>query len=301
VHATAPAVLNMPIQDEAATFKTSFPWIVRGGLRFIYMKGTHEAGDFEVDGTWEGWGHIDDPQVNIPNLSVFTDIHPAIVHKYKDTFSLRAGGAINTRLPVGVLSFRLGVFYDSSATENRDTRLDFDTLAKIGLTGGLGYKVRGFQINLAYAYLIEASREVTDGEIAPINGASHGDSVDSKGNPLPAVNNGIYTARTQIFSLGMTLAWDELVKTQRVVRYHAEYEPGGEPEPTPARPVVPPAEPEEPAQSQAEEKPEPTMQISPDEVASLEAEQPTRKKSKPSKKKKKRGQRRADRRRHATG
>lgn len=177
VHPTAPAVLNnpnMPLTDEAASFTTSFPWIVRGGLRVIYLKGAHEAADLEFDGTWEGWGRVDDPQVSIPNLSVFSDIHPTIVHRYRDTYSLRLGGAINARLPVGVLSFRLGGFYDSSATASKDTRLDFDTLDKIAITGGLGYRVRGFQINLGLAFLFELSRTVSDGEIAPINGAAHG-------------------------------------------------------------------------------------------------------------------------------
>jgi long-subunit fatty acid transport protein len=282
VHPTAPAVLNnpsMPLTDEPASFTTSFPWIVRAGLRFVYMKGTHEAADIEFDGTWEGWGHVDDPQVNIPNLSIFTDITPKIVHNFHDTYSLRLGGAINPRLPVGVLSVRAGAFYDSSATNVQDTRLDFDTLDKIGITAGLGYKVRGFQINVAYAYLIEGSRTVTNGTLTPINGAAHGMGVDSQGNPLPAVNNGVYTASTQILSVGVTVAWDDLVKSDRVVRYHADYEEGG-PMPTPARPSAPRPveEPESPATE--EQQPESSqMEISPSEVAELEAEQtPSKKK-----------------------
>jgi long-subunit fatty acid transport protein len=288
VHPTAPVVLNnpnMPLTDEPASFHTSFPWIVRAGLRFVYMKGTHEAADLEVDGTYEGWGHVDDPGASIPNLSIFTDINPTITHKYHDTFSLRAGGAINTRLPVGVLSFRAGVFYDPSSTESKDTRLDFDTLDKIGITGGLGYRVRGIAINVAYAYILESSRTVTDGEIAPINGAQHGMPLDSQGNPLPAVNNGTYSGSNQILSVGLTVGWDELVKSDRVVRWHSDWEPGAA-QPTPPRPRAPVEEEQEeaPAEQEEEAQPQSSMEISPEEVAELESQQqPAPKKKHPAK------------------
>jgi long-chain fatty acid transport protein len=295
VHPTAPVALNMPITDAPASFSTSFPWIVRAGLRFMYMKGTHEAFDIEADATWEGWSHAPDPQVQIDALSIFTDIHPTILHNYKDTFSLRLGGAINARLPIGVLSFRLGGFYDSSATDPKDTRLDFDTLEKIGLTGGIGYKARGIAINLAYAYLIEGSRNVTNGDIAPINGAQHGMPIDSAGNPLPAVNNGFYSANTQVLSLGLTVAWDDLVKSNRVVHYHADYEEG-EPA-TPPRPPTPvvPEESEGDAQGDAsstESEAEAAAEQRDPNAMTFEVETVHRAKKKAKKKKKKKQSRR---------
>jgi long-subunit fatty acid transport protein len=286
VHPTAPSALNLPLMDAPASFKTSFPWIVRGGLRFIYMKGTHEAADLEFDATWEGWSHVADPQVSIPSLGPFNDLTPTIVHNYRDSYSLRVGGAINTRLPVGVLSFRLGAFYDSSSTAPKDTRLDFDTLDKIAITGGLGYRVRGVSFNLAYAYFFENGRTVTDGDIAPINGAQHGQSVDAMGNALPPVNNGTYTANTQVLSLGMTIAWDEAVKSERVVAYHADYEEGA-PEATRSRPAVPATE-EEPQEEGTGEEPageageasSAMMTITPEEAAAIEARQAKKKRKK---------------------
>jgi long-subunit fatty acid transport protein len=270
VHATPPAAINMAIPDEAAHFQTSFPLVMRFGLRFIVMKGAFEAGDIEADATYENWAQAqgDGPKVNIPELSIFTDIHPTIQHHYHDTFSLRLGGSVNVRLgSAGVLSFRLGGFYDSSATDHSATRLDFDTLDKIGITGGISYKVRGFGIHIGYAYLFEGTRVVTDGDLRPINGAKNGTSVGADGSLLPPVNNGVYTASTQILSLGLSFAFDEMANSKRVIHYRADYEDelavprpqaknwkpseSGDEKPAPA-PSVAAAEPDD-AQPEAEE------------------------------------------------
>src|SRR5262249_26196189 len=127
-------------------------------------------------------------------------------------------GAYNLRLPKGVLAFRLGTFYDSAATKQKDTRLDFDTMDKWGFTLGAGYKIRGVTINLAYAYLYSPDRNVGNGDILSLNGTS-GNNLDSPGKPLPVINNGQYHAATQIVSIGLTLAFDEILKKNRVYTY----------------------------------------------------------------------------------
>src|SRR5213079_1661001 len=85
VNATAPAAAPQKIDPEPATFSTTLPWVLRLGARLILMKGEEfEAGDLEVDATYENWSGAqgDGPKVNIPNLSIFTDITPTIVHRY---------------------------------------------------------------------------------------------------------------------------------------------------------------------------------------------------------------------------
>jgi long-subunit fatty acid transport protein len=278
---TPPAALNTKIDPAPASFSTNLPWVLRFGVRLIYMKGTHEAGDFEVDGTYESWAQAqgDGPKVRIPELSIFRDVNPTIVHKYVDTGSVRAGGAINIRLPAGVLSLRAGVFYDSSATPSSVTRTDFDTLAKVGATGGISYRIRGFTLSLAYAYLHSFSREVTDGEIRPINPVQGGTSDSSvPGMPLPVVNNGTYTSNHQILSMGFSIAWDELVHGRpRLPRYAADYEESTAPPPPPPAPE---AEPESEPESEVEADPEPEPDPVPQRVRKA--------KPKPAKKAKKR-------------
>jgi long-subunit fatty acid transport protein len=219
--ANAPGVLNMPIQPAPGTFTTHLPWIVRLGVRYIFRsKRDHnfENGDIELDGDYEAWkaAEGDGDSVFIPALSLFSNISPDITHHYQDTFSARVGGAYNLKLPAGVLTFRLGAYFDSAATKYADTRLDFDTMAKYAGTGGLGYKVRGIALNVAYAYIYEPDRNVTDGDIRLINGID-GTQKEPNGQPTPVVNNGLYKARNQILSIGLTVTWDELLARRRVI------------------------------------------------------------------------------------
>jgi long-subunit fatty acid transport protein len=224
VNATAPAVSMLTINPEPAQFFAHLPWVLRAGVRYIFMKegDTFEHGDVEVNGTYESWQQAEGvgSQVKIPNLSIFSDINPVIRHNYRDTFSLRLGGSYNVRLPAGVLSARLGFAFDSAATAYSSTRLDFDTGAKYIPTVGLGYKVRGVAINVAYAYIYTPDRTVTNGVIRSINGTN---GTDVSGVPsrelLPVVNNGRYHAFSHVLSLGITIAWDEALKKKRVLAY----------------------------------------------------------------------------------
>jgi long-chain fatty acid transport protein len=213
-----------------ASFHTSLPWELRLGLRYKFLKNGFEHGDIEIDAVYQAWKDaetrtgpdgkttVNGDTLDVPQLAFFSEIHTAIVHNYQDTVSVRLGGAYNLQLPRGVLTLRLGTFYDSAATKQKDTRLDFDTMDKWGFTGGLGYKIRGVAINVAYGYLFSPDRNVANGDILSLNGTS-GTNTGSDGKPLPVINNGQYHAVTQILSIGLTLAFDEILKKNRVYTY----------------------------------------------------------------------------------
>jgi long-subunit fatty acid transport protein len=213
VSATAPQVQPMQIQPDQAHFLAHLPFVLRLGVRYGFRKDGFERADLELDGTYESWHSAegDGDKVRIPNLAIFTDVNPTILHHYIDTFGVRVGGAYNVQLPAGVLTLRLGLFYDSPATHTADTRLDFDTLAKVAPTFGLGYRVRGVAVNLAYAYVWSPDRDVRDGDIRGINAVTMGTTASSTPNmdPLPVVNNGHYHAASQILSVSLNVAWDE--------------------------------------------------------------------------------------------
>jgi long-chain fatty acid transport protein len=197
-----------------ATFQAKLPWELRLGLRYKFLKDGFEQGDIELDGVYQAWGdaegtgdHIDSPQV-----AFLGEVHTVVTHNYQDTVSVRLGGAYNLKLSKGVITFRLGTLYDSAATKKKDTRLDFDTMDKWGFTFGLGYKIRGVTINLAYGYLYSPDRDVANGDIHGING------IDGSATPN-VINNGHYHASTQILSIGLTLAFDEILKKNRVYTY----------------------------------------------------------------------------------
>jgi long-subunit fatty acid transport protein len=237
VYATPPLAAPAMLPPSPMHLDTKLPLEARAGVRFIFMDGKFENGDLEVDGTYEKWSDAQGvgPVVTIPQLGLFKDIQTVSFHGYKDTYSLRVGGAYNWHGLGGVLTARAGAYYDSSATDPQFTRLDFDTLERYAGTIGLGWHIGGITFNAAYAEVFSPDRIVTNGVIAPANGAQHGQPVDAQGNVLPAVNNGQYSSHTRIVSVGLEIRWDVLLgdHTRRTSRYGADYEEVGPPLPPP--------------------------------------------------------------------
>ena len=233
VTTSAPRITpNAGFQPSPVTFDTKLPTEVHVGLRYIFRDHQREAGDVELDGTYEGWraAQGDGPQVSIPTLNaqnpppgvVLTNIDFVTPHHYYDSWSLRGGGAYN--IPLGrrvegrypnVLTLRAGSYYDAPASEPDFTRLDFDTLPKIAGTVGAGLQMPGFVFNVAYAEIFDVDRTVEAGGVLPVNGAKQGASVDPSGAPYLAVNNGTFSGHSRIVSLGVTVRFDELVGKRR--------------------------------------------------------------------------------------
>ena len=222
--ATAPPALpttldpGNPANPAQATLPFRLPWVVRLGLRYAVMRNHREAGDIEIDGTYEAWKEAQGvgDQLTSPVLGPFTDIKATLVHHYKDTGSVRVGGAWNRYFNNDSrLTVRAGVFYDSSATTAAYTKLDFDTMDKIGVALGAGYKIRGVTINAAYTFITSPGRTVTEGRQQVINGIN-GSTQASNGDPNPVFNNGEYKSTTHLILIGLNFAFDELMhKKQR--------------------------------------------------------------------------------------
>ena len=131
-----------------------------------------------------------------------------VPHNYKDTFGVRLGGAYNHLISdTSRLTGRLGFYYDSAATRVEDTHLDFNTADKFAVTAGIGYKVRGFTINLSYAFIYSPSRDVTSSNIRAIS-AYNGSAYDAD-DPVINYNKGHYDYSTQILSLGVGFNFSE--------------------------------------------------------------------------------------------
>jgi long-chain fatty acid transport protein len=226
----APKNLDVTLAPGTAFLSTKLPLIVRAGGRYIAMDGDFEVYDLELDATYEGWGAAqgDGPRIRVPVLGSFKNIDTLVVHGYKDTFSVRVGGAYNLDVGEGIFTMRAGGFYDSPATSFAYTRLDFDTLAKVAGTVGLGYHRGAFGVDVGYAAIASVPRLVgTDqGDVRPVNGAKGGKPVDNNGDLLPAVNEGAYRGFTHILSVGVTVTFDELFGAPRPVHFGNPYEKG---------------------------------------------------------------------------
>ncbi len=188
-----------------------------------FNDGDFEQGDIELDAVYEPWGSTangGNVYVSVPAISNFTNVDTVVRNNFQDVFSLRLGGAFNIRTGgSGVFTLRAGTYYESPSTLPADTRLDFNTLAKYAGTIGIGYSYRGVGLNLAFAEIYSSDRVVTNGDVAPINPAQHGQSIDSAGNPFPAVNNGTYDASIQMLSFGVRVELETLFGTKRSKRW----------------------------------------------------------------------------------
>ena len=226
----SPTVVSVPLQPGNATLSTKLPLILRAGGRYIAMDGDFELYDLELDGTFEGWSSAqgDGPRIRVPTLGQFKDLDTLVVHGYSNTFSVRAGGAYNFEAFDGIFTLRTGGYFDSAATGFAYTRLDFDTLAKIAGTLGFGYRHGAFGVDLGYAAVASVPRVVGtgQGDVRPVNGAKNGKPLDSKGNLLPAVNEGAYRGFTHILAVGITVTFDELFGAPRPTHFGNPYERG---------------------------------------------------------------------------
>jgi long-subunit fatty acid transport protein len=223
------ALEDQELEQGAATLALQLPWAVRVGGRYIGMDADFELYDLELDVTYEGWGTAQrlGPIVTIPDLGAFKDIQTVVQHGYANTIGIRAGGAYNIDTGDGILSVRGGAYFDSSATDFANTRLDFDTLAKVAGTFGVGYKIGSLGFDLGYAAVASIPRTVgsRQGDIRPVNAAANGRPEDLDGELLPAVNEGSYKGFTHIVSLGVSISIESLFGPQRPVHYGNAYEP----------------------------------------------------------------------------
>lgn len=234
LHAYTPPVNYASLNDSPVTFKTRLPDMVRLGGRVIsrYPDGTERA-DLELDLTWENWSSLNQPTVcpvplpddhdgacidpslkqPVPGDIIHATDFPlgrggnlvvVVPHNYKDTFGVRLGGAYNHRLSESSrLTGRFGLYYDSAATRLEDTHLDFNTADKFAVTAGIGYRLRGFAVNLAYAYIYSPPRDVTSSNLRAIS-STVGSAFDAR-DPVITYNLGRYEYATQIISLNLVV------------------------------------------------------------------------------------------------
>jgi len=197
-------------------FTVTLPWVFRAGVRWGQKLGGMQLFDLELNAVYEAWSWLDggtDHTLTLKNPPPLVNrgeqLSINLPHRYRDTIGLRLGGSLYIPLATDAgVTMRMGGFYDSSASADADLRLDFDTLAKLGITSGLGFSMRGVEINLAYAYQHSLSRTVTDGQLPIIDGTT-GQPVRINDQPVPAINNGTYSGASHVASIGLTLRFDE--------------------------------------------------------------------------------------------
>ncbi|MFO0738311.1 MAG: outer membrane protein transport protein [Labilithrix sp.] len=263
-----------------AKLTLKLPLVFRSGIRYVSMvpldqgTGKREAWDVELDATYEAWSSTSGPEVETEaagrKVKIADDPH------WKDTFSLRAGGAYNIPLGDGerpTLTLRAGGFFDSAATDDPYTRLGTNTMAKYAATAGIGISHGAFAANLAYAAVFSEPRTVTNGAVLLKNNI-RGDSKDASGKDLPVINNGEYRAFTHVFSVSVEVNFEALFRRRKQVYGDPAYEDLARPDEKPAPPPIENEEAKRPAPpataiatAATETQPAVTMESAPEEPA----------------------------------
>jgi long-chain fatty acid transport protein len=205
-----PASLGgIAINATGAKFTVKMPLIARFGGRYFFGPREDERGDVELDVTYETWSRIDTFVIDFAtDLGTLTVAAP---HNYRDTVSVRLGGAYNLKVRRGRLPLRAGFFYDGAAAPNDWSRLDFDAFTRFGFTGGAGYTLKGVTLNAALAFLYMPTRTVTTSQVTPIY-ALPGDM------PTDSRLNGTFAAHQWVASIGASVSFAELLGRGRGLR-----------------------------------------------------------------------------------
>ena len=199
-------------------FTTTLPWMFRLGLRRAFGSPARESGDIELDAVYEAWswnGGSDNHLTLLnppPLVNRGMPLTLRLPHNYHDVLSLRLGGAYNHRLTrASELTVRAGMFFETGASSDKDIRLDFDTLAKVGGAVGLGIGVRGVTLNIGYSFQQSLSRNVTEGGLYSLDGTT-GQPLQIDGQQAAAINTGRFEGRTHVVSAGLSVVFDALVR-----------------------------------------------------------------------------------------
>lgn len=191
--------LGMALDDDTATFKVSQADVLRAGLRYAYIARDQELFDVELSATYERWSRMSQFDIGLAgtlkNETGFVlPIEPILQAKdWQDTVSVRLGGDVAV-LPW--LTLRAGTYYESAAQKEEFTHPDFISWDRIGVGSGATFHVHDFDLDLGYVYTYLGERDVTHGAVpieAPLTDEES-----------PIVNNGLWAAHMQIFSLGLT-------------------------------------------------------------------------------------------------
>lgn len=208
-----------------AKLAIALPWVFRAGARYVSHDGDVERYDLEIDGVYEAWGSAQagGPRVWIADAGLGKPSFVESYHRWQDTVSVRFGGAYNVDLGENVLTLRGGASYESPTTAPEDTRIDVDTLAKVGSGLGLGLRAGAWSFGLAYAATASVPRAVDSGAFVLRSATS---TPAKNAAPPPVLNEGTFEGFSHTFSLSMEVDLSRLFGAARAPEAPAAREPG---------------------------------------------------------------------------
>ncbi len=193
----------------------TFAWplaVFRFGARYFMPRVGHEEEilphrrelfDVELDFVYENNSSMDQFVVQVEEplqMSTGDVILPTveIPHRWRDTYAVRLGGSVH--LLDGDLSLSAGAFWESETVPVEYTRLDYASWMRIGVGGGLTYRVAWFEVTAAYQHIFMLDREVTleQAQAYPLRGNAIGGVFEDY-----PINAGDYRGSYDVLSISL--------------------------------------------------------------------------------------------------
>lgn len=212
---------SVELLNTKASLDITLPLTLRTGLRYRYVGDSgKEVFDIEADFVYEGWSSVKAFDVNLEGDVVVTPAAGAqplpeaglndlkLDKRWKDTFSVRLGGTVQV-LP-DMLSLSLGGLWESGATPDQYSSLDFPSFDRYGVGGGLQAKFYGIELSVAYMHVFQEDRTVSEASgkvfqqrpLAPCPDACE----EITGVP---VNAGVFKTAYHQLNMSLALHFDE--------------------------------------------------------------------------------------------
>ena len=204
-------------ETDAIDFTFSHPLVIGGGLRYAHLSGSSELFDVEFNYIFQQGSSFDQYEVRFAAdqtiVSGATVALPPIddPRHYEDTHGFRLGGDV--RILPGTLWLRWGATYETGASPDAYTHLDFPGLDQWSAHLGAGYHLDlgsvGLDLDLAYAYVGLVERSVDNSDIRSID-VTRTQEIDGEVVPLtdewPVIGNGTYGGRYHVLGASATVS-----------------------------------------------------------------------------------------------
>lgn len=208
-----------------ASVKFTLPPWIRFGARYVHGDPDDETFDVELDFVYEFWRTFDVIEVDMntkmnveKNLGKIVALGPIrIDKKFNDTWSLRLGG--DWQAWDDTLWVRAGTFYESGASPEKYTAVDFEAFDRLGGSVGVSWQFyeRMF-LNLAFLHIQQFERTIAEADSQVVQQrpgsrctASADKSIcdphyDTWGGSAP-VGAGTYSSMIDTISVGVTVGF----------------------------------------------------------------------------------------------
>ncbi|GMV41023.1 MAG: hypothetical protein AMXMBFR64_27390 [Myxococcales bacterium] len=205
---------QLQVNDSYAKMPLTLPMTARLGLRYRHLDGDREVFDIELDAVYESWSMLESYDVELSgesNLFTATPLPDLTIAKaWRDTVSVRLGGSVE---PVpDWFGISAGAYWERGAVPKAYTHLDFLSLDRWGVGGGLRFTHWGIDLSVSYLHVFQPSVDVSEAEgkvfqqrpLSPCPGAGP----CMGGNGAPA-NAGHFESSYDILALSLELHFNE--------------------------------------------------------------------------------------------